>query len=135
MSGHEPKSERSTIRLCALEGAPLRSAGVRKMVLATARAVAERTGVTLARIRADERSVTLTIAGNRIAAMGLALELRRLTTAWYADKFGEPALWGEASPGPMEAGEDEGSGGGGEGGGGRDDEDYFHDEGEEWKRG
>ncbi len=132
MSAHENEVERSTIRLCALEGEPLRPDPVRKMVIATARAIAERTGVTLVRARADERSVTLTIEGARIAAMGLALELRRLTTAWYADKFGEPALWGESPASPADPGDfadpDTPSGGAG------DDDDYSHDDGEEWKR-
>lgn len=89
-------SERSTITLRALEGEPLADEAVRAMVLATARAIAERIGVEILTLKADERSVTVTIFGTRMAAVGLAAELRRLTTAWYAHKYGVDSLWGEA---------------------------------------
>lgn len=99
-------SEQSTVTLRALEGDPLRHAIVRDMTIATANAIAERSGVRIINLRTDERSVTITIAGTRMGAMGLAAELRRLTTAWYAHKFGVDALWGEAKIDDDEAGEE-----------------------------
>jgi len=103
--------EQATVTLRALEGDPLRHDIVRDMTIATANAIAERSGVKIINLRTDERSVTITIAGTRLGAMGLAAELRRLTTAWYAHKFGVEALWGEARM------------------------DGDDDSGEEWKRG
>ncbi len=91
-----PSAEQATVTLRALEGDPLRHTIVRDMTLATANAIAERSGVRIINLRTDDRSVTITIAGTRLGAMGLAAELRRLTTAWYAHKFGVEALWGEA---------------------------------------
>jgi hypothetical protein len=100
-------SEQATVTLRALEGDPLRHAMVRDMTVATANAIAERSGVKIINLRTDDRSVTITIAGTRLGAMGLAAELRRLTTAWYAHKFGVDALWGEARmDGDDDAGEE-----------------------------
>ena len=43
------------------------------------------------------------LATGRIQAIGFAAELRRLTTAWYAHKFGVGELWGEVRPGEATA--------------------------------
>lgn len=88
----------SAVTLRALAGRPLQDDRIREMVLATARAVAERQGIQVLDIAADDASVTIKLAADRIVALGLAAELRRLTTKWYAGKFGEPALWGEVEP-------------------------------------
>ncbi|MCZ7597276.1 MAG: hypothetical protein M5U09_05280 [Gammaproteobacteria bacterium] len=69
---------------------------VQRMVLATAEALAERQGVKILSLEADESSVTATLAADRIVAIGFAAELRRLTTNWYRHKFGVETLWGEA---------------------------------------
>lgn len=106
MSEPSGQQEQSTVTLRALEGDPLRHDLVRDMTIATANAIAERSGVKIINLRADDQSVTITIAGTRIAAMGLAAELRRLTTSWYAHKFGVEALWGEARMDDDGAGEE-----------------------------
>ena len=85
----------SHITLRALEGAPLHDQRIREMVMATAHALAERHGMTLLNIAADDESVTVTLPAGRIEAMGFAAELRRLTTRWYTQKFGVSTLWGE----------------------------------------
>lgn len=83
------------ITLSALEGTPLQHEMVQRMVLATAEALAERQGVNVLSIEADESSVTAVLAADRIVAIGFAAELRRLTTNWYRHKFGVETLWGE----------------------------------------
>lgn len=83
----------STLRLEALEGVPLADPKVRAMVLATAGAIAERVGVRVQSLVADDRSVTITLEADRIGAVGLGAELRRVTNAWYEGKFGQGPLW------------------------------------------
>lgn len=83
------------VTLRALEGTPLQHENIRTMVVATAEALAERQGVRLIAVEADESSITATIAADRIVAIGFAAELRRLTTSWYRHKFGVETLWGE----------------------------------------
>jgi D-glycero-D-manno-heptose 1,7-bisphosphate phosphatase len=85
----------STVRLRALDGTPMRDAKVRATVMSTAAAIAERTGIALLAIEADDRSVTVTIDADRIAGLGFLAEVRRLTGAWYAGKHGGASLWGE----------------------------------------
>ncbi len=84
------------ITLRALQGEPLAQSGVRDMVLATARAIAERQGVEVIDARALGDRITVTLAAGRIEALGFAAELRRLTTNWYTSKYGVHTLWGEA---------------------------------------
>lgn len=91
-------SERASITLRALEGRPLLDPVVRDIVVATANAIAERNGVTLTALRADDDRITVELAGTRLMALGFAAELRRLTNNWYAKKFNEPTLWGEPRP-------------------------------------
>lgn len=98
MSG-EPVTE---ITLRALEGRPLEDERVRSMVEATAHAIAERQGVKVLKLIASPDRITARLNVGRIAAMGFAAELRRLTTNWYTQKFGERTLWGE----PIEEGEE-----------------------------
>lgn len=85
----------STVTLRALAGAPLQDERVRATVLSTAHAIAERIGVRIAAIEADDGSVTASIRAGRIEAMGFAAELRRVTDSWYAAKYGEETLWGK----------------------------------------
>lgn len=89
-------AERSTVTLRALAGTPLKDEKVRRIVLATARAIAERHNVELVALEAHDDRVTATLATHRLAAIGFIAELRRLTTAWHqADHPGEH-LWGQA---------------------------------------
>lgn len=73
---------------------------VRRMVVAAAEALAEREGVGLVDIFADDSSVTFQIRADRLVAVAFAAELRRLTTTWYTRKFGVSTLWGEPTQGP-----------------------------------
>ncbi|MCA9291145.1 MAG: hypothetical protein KDA25_08450 [Phycisphaerales bacterium] len=85
----------STITLRALEGQPLVHDGIRSMVEATAHAIAERQGVRVVALRTEPDRITVTLAAGRIEAIGFAAELRRLTSSWYAHKFGVDSLWGD----------------------------------------
>lgn len=71
---------------------------VRDTVIATAHAIAERTGVALTGLSTQADSITVTLAIDKLAAIGFMAELRRLTNAWYAKKFpdaiAEGPLWG-----------------------------------------
>jgi len=95
--------QRSTeITLRALAGRPLADQRVREMVIATAQAIAERQGISVAELRAEPDRITVFLNAGRIEAIGFAAELRRLTTRWYTQKYGERTLWGE----PLEEGEE-----------------------------
>ena len=82
------------VTLRALEGQPLERAAVREIVLATARAIAERQGIELVDLRASSGSVRASLLAGQIEAIGFAAELRRITAAWYKGKFGVSELWG-----------------------------------------
>jgi hypothetical protein len=97
----EHPEERSTVVLRshvfgAAEDAhgPLADEGVRRIVVASAEALAERNGVRLARTETTPASLTLTILGPALVAVGFAAELRRATEAWHRSKYGSP-LWSE----------------------------------------
>lgn len=102
-----PDHERNTITLRALEGAPLAEDNIRGMVVATAHAIAERNGVTLLYLRTDEESITATLACSRLAAIGFASELRRLTERWYRQHTGANTLWGGLGEPPHLDGDDD----------------------------
>lgn len=88
----------ATLRLRAHDGIPMDDPVVRDTVIATAHAIAERTGVVLTALSTDSNSITVTLAIDKLAAIGFMAELRRLTNAWYAKKFpdlqAEGPLWG-----------------------------------------
>jgi hypothetical protein len=86
----------SQITLRALQGEPLRDQRIRDMVIATAQAIAERHGIEVVELHAAPDHITATLKARQIEAIGFAAELRRLTTRWYTQKFGEPTLWGES---------------------------------------
>lgn len=67
---------------------------VRDTVIATAHAIAERTGVVLQSLSTDSNSITVTLQIDKLSAIGFMAELRRLTNAWYEKKFREGPLWG-----------------------------------------
>ncbi len=92
----KPVAQPSTITLKALEGAtPLADERVRSTVIATANAIAERSGVDLIELSATDDAITVTLDAPRLAAIGFAAELRRITTRWHSAKFNEGPLWGE----------------------------------------
>ena len=84
--------ERSTISLRAQIGAPPADAALRDLGVAHARGIAERNGVRLASVEADDASVTIVVEGPAVLALGLAAELRRTTDAWHRRRHGAP-LW------------------------------------------
>lgn len=90
----------STVVLRALDGRPLADPEVRRVVLAAARALAERHGVTLERLDARPDHLRATLRTSRLAAVGFAAELRRLTAAWHQRRTGQPHLWGEPRTDP-----------------------------------
>lgn len=87
--------DQSTVRLRALQGAPLHDAKIRATVVSTAQAIAERTGVTMIGIDADDQGITVTLDTDKLAAMGFLAELRRLTEQWYSKKHNGESLWGK----------------------------------------
>ena len=94
-------TDRTTITLHARSGAPLEDDETRRMVEATARAIAERHGVNLIRLVTEDDRITATLTLPRLAAIGFAAELRRITTSWYREHTGIDHLWGhEGDPEP-----------------------------------
>jgi len=90
-------ADRTTITLHARSGAPLEDDETRRMVEATARAIAERHGVAILRLSTDDDRITATLDLPRLAAIGFAAELRRITTNWYREHSGIDHLWGRDS--------------------------------------
>lgn len=84
------------VTLRAKLGEPLADASVARVVEATAHAVAERTGVDLVAVHVEPASITATLRGPVIVAIGFAAELRRLTEGWYRGKHGV-SLWGDVT--------------------------------------
>lgn len=90
------ESEPATaVRLRALQGRPLENQATRGMVIAIAEALAERQGIVVRDLRAEDDCVTIVLDAPRIVAIGFAAELRRLTTSWFTKKYGAATLWGE----------------------------------------
>ena len=79
----------SEITLRALEGEPLKHDNIRKMVIATAHAIAERQGVRVIDIQTTPDAITARLETGRIEAIGFAAE-----------------LWGEADRDVYDAGEE-----------------------------
>lgn len=94
-SGHST----TRVTLTAKIGEPLNDEPFRRMVVATAQAIAERTGIPVWEIETTGDSVSVTIQGDRLAAIGFAAELRKLTTRWYEGKFGVADVWGAVDEG------------------------------------
>jgi len=92
----------STVVLRALEGRPLDDETIRRTVIAAAEAIAERNGVELRSLEAEGDRVVATLDTGRLAAVGFAAELRRITTAWHRGRTGAEHLWGEPRAEPEE---------------------------------
>ncbi|MEM7622355.1 MAG: HAD family hydrolase [Planctomycetota bacterium] len=84
--------ETTTVRLRARGTTPLASHATRETVLATARGIAERTGIDLIDLACTSDTVTATLATNRLAALGFMAELRRVTNRWHASRQGREQL-------------------------------------------
>lgn len=97
-SGARPRPSWTRVRLHAASEHALADRAVHDTVVASATAIAERTGVTLVSLEVDDAGVTAIVEGDRMAALGLAAELRRLTGAWYARRRPGERLWIEPPP-------------------------------------
>jgi hypothetical protein len=94
MPQHGPSDDSSTavVRLSGHEAGALRDPRVRGVVVAAAHSLAEREGVRIQHLEADDDGVTITLECDEVVAVALAAELRRSTAAWYNGKFGG-TLW------------------------------------------
>lgn len=90
---------RVTVRLRALHGTPLDDAAVRRTVVSTAHALAERHGIVVEAVETSPESIVLTLGCDRLVATGLLAELRRSTNQWYEARFRDGPLWGTPAPG------------------------------------
>jgi histidinol-phosphate phosphatase family protein len=90
-----PGTEVSSGSLRALVGTPLADEQVRRVVTSAAHALAERTGVRILGLTADESSISATIEGDEVMAVGFVAEVRRVTNAWYASRNAGASLWGD----------------------------------------
>ena len=88
------RTDTSTITLRAQYGEPLANAETRGIVTSTAHAIAERIGVPVIKIETEPDALRATLACEKVAAIGFAAELRRLTEQWYRSKY-DITLWGE----------------------------------------
>jgi hypothetical protein len=82
------------VSLRAAIGEPLSDEAVRGIVISTAHAIGERTGIRVEVVDASLDRIELEIAGSNLEATALAAELRRLTDKWHHDRHGR-GLWGE----------------------------------------
>ena len=97
----------TTITLRTVDGAtPLANENIERTVRATAHAIAERTGIEIRRIETDCDCITVTLDCARIASLGFAAELRRLTERWYVGHTGGETLWGVPPTEPDSGGDD-----------------------------
>jgi hypothetical protein len=88
----------STVTLQALRGTPLEDPQVRDMVVAMAHGIVERYGMVIRSVETEPDRVVVTIASDRLAALGLIAELRRDSNAWYERKYRDGPLWGTPPP-------------------------------------
>ncbi len=89
-----PEDIIAEITLQALVGNPLDDDKIRKMVIATAHAIAERQGIKIIRITTTPNQITIQASGAEIIALGLVTELRQLTNNWYQHQYHAQNLWG-----------------------------------------
>ncbi len=102
LAGRAARTERSTVTLKAERPGAFEDPRVRDTVIATANAIAERTGLKLVEVALDASGVSATLEAPEVVAVGFGAELRRLTNAWHRAKFGS-ALWPEPGGGAGES--------------------------------
>ena len=91
-----PKVAAGVITLHASPEVDLRESRLRATVSAMAESLAERTGVHLAGLDWNTHSITATVEGGEIVALGFAAELRRSTDRWWRAHGGSGPLWAGA---------------------------------------
>jgi hypothetical protein len=84
----------TTVHLRPRDPVALSDERVRAIVRSTAAAIAERTGVNLRTVRVEPEGVVAVLDADRLAAIGFAAELRRLTERWHEHRTGGDSLWG-----------------------------------------
>jgi D-glycero-D-manno-heptose 1,7-bisphosphate phosphatase len=90
---HTPKPTTSvTLRALDASSRPLSDERTRSTVESAARALAERTGITLSDLSLSDDAVTATLAIHQLGALAFMAELRRTTNSWHAHTHGSP-LW------------------------------------------
>lgn len=102
LAGRAAQTERSTVTLTPGRPNAFEDPRVRDTVIATANAIAERTGLKLVEVALDASGVSATLEAPEVVAVGFGAELRRLTNAWHRAKFGS-ALWPERGGGAGES--------------------------------
>jgi len=90
----------STVTLSAVSGMPLEDHDTRGTVVACAQSLAERAGLRISHLATTDRSITVTLRASRLAALGLATELRTITNTWYEGKYRDGPSWGTPPPSP-----------------------------------
>ena len=77
--------------------APLADVKIREMVIAVAQAIAERFGVKILDLRTSESLIEVELQADKLAAIGFAAELRRVTNRW-AEAKKLPHFWPDPPP-------------------------------------
>ena len=85
--------ETTTITLHTADGVALADERVRETALAAAGALAERFGIKVGAMGADEEALTVTLEADEVTGVGFAAELRRNTNAWYEGRYKRGPLW------------------------------------------
>lgn len=86
--------EQSTVALSLDRPGAFENERVRETVIATANALAERTGMELVEVLLDASGLRATLSGPKVVALGFGAELRRLTNGWHKARHGSN-LWPE----------------------------------------
>ena len=77
--------------------APLADIRLRDTITAVAQSIAERFGVKIVNIRTSDSVIEVELEANRLAAIGFAAELRRVTNRW-AELKKLPHFWPDPPP-------------------------------------
>ncbi len=88
-----PRVSAGVVTLHAAEPGSLADRATRLALDATARALAERTGVRLVSLEWTADQVTATVEGAEVIALGFAAEWRRTTSAWWRSRGESGSLW------------------------------------------
>lgn len=87
----------TTLTLRAVSAALLEDARTRSTVLASVRGAADRAGVRAPEVAVQDGVLRVTLAADRLAGLGLLMEIRRATNRWHQARQGVP-LWAGEEP-------------------------------------
>lgn len=88
-----PQVVAGVVTLHAADHGILADRDLRAALEASAHGLGERTGVRLVGLDWTADSVTATVEGGEVVALGFAAEWRRVTTAWWRTRGGSGSLW------------------------------------------